>query len=284
MNAVKKLMQSKTRLFVILGLLITTISIAATTYFTLAFASSAEISILDANNAVLINTSEKNVQAILTEAGIQLNPDDTIYPALTEEIGEDGQIVITRIKYEEAVEKVAIPYDSEEVKSSKYELGTKTVTTGGENGIETITYKVKIVNGKEATREEIAREITLEPVTEIVAVGTKVTTKALDTTGADYILCTATAYDGSYETLGYYNPKTALGRTPTVGTVAVDPKVIPLGKKLYIESVDGSYVYGECFAGDTGGAIKGNRVDLFMASRSEALAFGRRQVKVYILD
>ena len=68
MNAVKKLMQSKTRLFVILGLLITTISIAATTYFTLAFASSAEISILDANNAVLINTSEKNVQAILTEA------------------------------------------------------------------------------------------------------------------------------------------------------------------------------------------------------------------------
>lgn len=284
MNAVKKLMQSKTRLFVILGLLITTISIAATTYFTLAFASSAEISILDANNAVLINTSEKNVQAILTEAGIQLNPDDTIYPALTEEIGEDGQIVITRIKYEEAVEEVAIPYDSEEVKSSKYELGTKTVTTGGENGIETITYKVKIVNGKEATREEIAREITLEPVTEIVAVGTKVTTKALDTTGADYILCTATAYDGSYETLGYYNPKTALGRTPTVGTVAVDPKVIPLGKKLYIESVDGSYVYGECFAGDTGGAIKGNRVDLFMASRSEALAFGRRQVKVYILD
>ena len=284
MNAVKKLMQSKTRLFVILGLLITTISIAATTYFTLAFASSAEISILDANNAVLINTSEKNVQAILTEAGIQLNPDDTIYPALTEEIGEDGQIVITRIKYEEAVEKVAIPYDSEEVKSSKYELGTKTVTTGGENGIETITYKVKIVNGKEATREEIAREITLEPVTEIVAVGTKVTTKALDTTGADYILCTATAYDGSYETLGYYNPKTALGRTPTVGTVAVDPKVIPLGKKLYIESVDGSYVYGECFAGDTGGAIKGNRVDLFMGSRSEALAFGRRQVKVYILD
>ena len=284
MNAVKKLMQSKTRLFVILGLLITTISIAATTYFTLAFASSAEISILDANNAVLINTSEKNVQAILTEAGIQLNPDDTIYPALTEEIGEDGQIVITRIKYEEAVEQVANPYDSEEVKSSKYELGTKTVTTGGENGIETITYKVKIVNGKEATREEIAREITLEPVTEIVAVGTKVTTKALDTTGADYILCTATAYDGSYETLGYYNPKTALGRTPTVGTVAVDPKVIPLGKKLYIESADGSYVYGECFAGDTGGAIKGNRVDLFMASRSEALAFGRRQVKVYILD
>ena len=284
MNAVKKLMQSKTRLFVILGLLITTISIAATTYFTLAYASSAEISILDANNAVLINTSEKNVQAILTEAGIQLNPDDTIYPALTEEIGEDGQIVITRIKYEEAVEEVAIPYDSEEVKSSKYELGTKTVTTGGENGIETITYKVKIVNGKEATREEIAREITLEPVTEIVAVGTKVTTKALDTTGADYILCTATAYDGSYETLGYYNPKTALGRTPTVGTVAVDPKVIPLGKKLYIESVDGSYVYGECFAGDTGGAIKGNRVDLFMGSRSEALAFGRRQVKVYILD
>lgn len=98
------------------------------------------------------------------------------------------------------------------------------------------------------------------------------------------ITCVATAYDGSFETLGYHNPKTALGKTPVVGTVAVDPNLIPLGTKLYIETSDGSFVYGECFAGDTGGDIKGNRVDLFMASRGEALSFGRRTVNVYILD
>ncbi len=284
MNAVKKLMQTKTRLLVILGLLIITIAIAATTYYTLVFAASAEISILDANNAILVNTTERNVQAILTEAGITLNSEDRIQPALTEDVGENGQIVITRIRFEEATETIQIPYASEEIKSAKLDLGVQKVTTDGENGTELITYKVKMVNGVEDSREEVSREVTKEPVTEIISVGTKVTPKALDKTGADYIICTATAYDGSYETLGYHNPRTALGKVPTVGTVAVDPRVIPLGTKLYIETVDGSYVYGECFAGDTGGAIKGSRVDLFMASRTQALNFGRRQVKVYILD
>ncbi|MBO5487341.1 MAG: 3D domain-containing protein, partial [Eubacterium sp.] len=60
--------------------------------------------------------------------------------------------------------------------------------------------------------------------------------------------------------------------------------VIPLGTKLYIETPDGSIVYGEAVAGDTGGAIKGNKIDLFMDSRSECMAFGRRKVNVYILN
>jgi len=68
------------------------------------------------------------------------------------------------------------------------------------------------------------------------------------------------------------------------GVVAVDPKVIPLGTKLYIESPDGSYVYGCAVAGDTGGAIKGNRIDLFMDTYSECMQFGRRTMNVYILN
>jgi 3D (Asp-Asp-Asp) domain-containing protein len=56
-----------------------------------------------------------------------------------------------------------------------------------------------------------------------------------------------------------------------------------LGTKLYIESADGSYVYGTAIAADTGGAIKGNRIDLCYNTRSEAISFGRRQMKVYIL-
>ena len=67
------------------------------------------------------------------------------------------------------------------------------------------------------------------------------------------------------------------------GCVAVDPRVIPLGTKLYIETPDGSFVYGHSIAADTGGAIKGNRVDLFFPTHSQALQFGRRNVNVYIL-
>ena len=59
--------------------------------------------------------------------------------------------------------------------------------------------------------------------------------------------------------------------------VAVDPKVIPLGTILYVED------YGIAIAGDTGGAIKGHDIDLFMNTRSEARSFGRRDKEVYIL-
>lgn len=80
--------------------------------------------------------------------------------------------------------------------------------------------------------------------------------------------------------------KTASGRVAQYGVVAVDPKVIPLGTRLYIESTDDgkSWQYGYCVAGDTGGAIKGNKVDLFFNSRRECLQFGRKNAIVYILE
>ena len=95
---------------------------------------------------------------------------------------------------------------------------------------------------------------------------------------------TATAYDTSPSSNGGHS-KTALGLTPKYGIVAVDPKVIPLGTKLYIESADGgkSWSYGYCIAGDTGGAIKGNKVDLCFESKSECRKFGRKSATVYIL-
>lgn len=285
MNAVKKFFQPGKRLFVTIGLLVLAVAIALATYFyTVVFAASSEISILDGNSAVLVNTSQTTVQAILDDAGITLNPQDTITPALNAVVPENGQIIITRVVYEQVVEEIPIPYATNEVKSAALLWGEREVTTAGVNGAEAVTYKVTKVNGVETERAEEGRVIAREAVDEVITVGTKLTGEALKAAGAKCILCTATAYDGSYQTLGYYNPRTALGKVPTVGTVAVDPRVIPLGKKLFIETTDGSYVYGESFAGDTGGAIKGNRVDLFMASRAEALQFGRRQVRVYILD
>ena len=107
--------------------------------------------------------------------------------------------------------------------------------------------------------------------------------------GARSIVMKASAYDLSFESCGkrpgdkYYGI-TATGTQARPGVVAVDPSVIPLGSKLYIESMDGTGSYGYASAEDKGGAIKGNRIDLFYANRSDALSFGRRQVKVYILN
>ncbi len=102
--------------------------------------------------------------------------------------------------------------------------------------------------------------------------------------GARILNCTATAYTSAKdETSPYSNGYTAFGLKCEVGIVAVDPKVIPLGSRLFIEAADGSFVYGYCIAGDTGSAIKGQRVDLVMNTKSECYDFGRRAVKVYIL-
>lgn len=71
---------------------------------------------------------------------------------------------------------------------------------------------------------------------------------------------------------------TSTGIMPYVGVVAVDPSVIPLGTNLYVEG------YGFALAADTGGVIKGDIIDVFMDTRQEALNWGRRQVKVHVLD
>ena len=98
------------------------------------------------------------------------------------------------------------------------------------------------------------------------------------------IECNATAYDLSAEENGGYAGQTATGVPLDKGVIAVDPRVIPLGSRVYIEALDGSWTYGYAVAADTGGAIKGNRVDLCYRSRSECIQFGRRKCRVYILN
>ncbi len=99
----------------------------------------------------------------------------------------------------------------------------------------------------------------------------------------------ATAYDLSYASTGKLPGMDGYGITKSgtkakVGTVAVDPTVIPLGTKLYIEYADGSGTYGYATAEDTGSAIKGYRVDLFFNTYQECIEFGRRRVVVYVLE
>jgi 3D (Asp-Asp-Asp) domain-containing protein len=71
---------------------------------------------------------------------------------------------------------------------------------------------------------------------------------------------------------------TASGMKAAVGRIAVDPRVIPLGTRLYIEG------YGLCIAADTGGAIKGKTVDLYMNSESACNKWGVQNVTCYVLD
>lgn len=77
---------------------------------------------------------------------------------------------------------------------------------------------------------------------------------------------------------------TATGTIARVGAIAVDPRIIPYGTKMYVVSDDGMYNYGYCVAEDCGGLIKGNRIDLYFDTEEECINFGYRRCTVYILE
>ncbi len=169
------------------------------------------------------------------------------------------------------------------------EAGTINTVQEGVNGEKNVTYKVKYEKGVEVSREAVSEEIVKEPVDKIVEYGNKNASKDAPVNKGmlDYkyvITCEATAYDLSAEENGGYAGQTATGVPLDKGVIAVDPRVIPLGSRVYIEALDGSWSYGYAVAADTGGAIKGNRVDLCYRTRYECIQFGRRKCRVYVLN
>lgn len=156
-----------------------------------------------------------------------------------------------------------------------------------------VTYE----NGKQTEKQVLQEEILRQPVHQIVAVGTGENTEKARTYplfGENCIITqsgevleyshrgrfSATAYTSGIADVGEI---TATGTKARVGAIAVDPKVIPYGTKMFIVTEDGQYVYGIATAEDCGGGIKGNRIDLFFDTVGECYAFGARMCQVYFL-
>ena len=247
-------------------------------------------------------TTRKTVGDALSELGVELAGEDVVTPASEEIISDGMSITVDRYITETVTETKAIAFETKKINKSSMKSGTTKVVTEGEEGKREITYTVKKKNGEEISREVVSDTVVKEPVTKVIHVGTKKVTaeaKAKSSAGSTAsnggkkagfsyskkFDVTATAYSASLAENGG-NTKTAYGLTPKYGVVAVDPRVIPLGTKLYIESSDGgkSWVYGYCIAGDTGGAIKGKKVDLCFSTSAECRRFGRKSATVYILN
>ena len=104
------------------------------------------------------------------------------------------------------------------------------------------------------------------------------TGEKLDYTRVDYVRATAYTHSDPGCTI-----TTATGTKVHHGTVAVDPRYIPYGTRMFIMASDGSYIYGLCEAEDCGGDIKGDRVDLYLPNTEACMEFGRRRCTVYFL-
>ena len=238
-----------------------------------------EIEVNDNGQISSHSVTSRKVSDILKELNIELGPKDTVEPPLDAILDEEHGLKINRVKDVVLEEDIEIPFTSMERENPNMFIGERQVVQAGQNGLKKEKFMSRLVNGEKRDSIAISSTIIQEPVTEIIEIGTKVQENMIQ--GKKYvkkIVMKGSAYDPSA------GSRTAMGTRARVGAVAVDPRVIPLGTKLYIESADGFPTYGFAVAEDTGGAIKGNRIDLFYNSNREANRFGRRNVIVYVLE
>ncbi len=234
-------------------------------------------------------TTKDTLGEMLADNNITLGFYDIIDKSINSKLDENTSITITRVVKTTISVDEPIPFRTVTAESQSLLEGTTKVTSNGSEGVLTKKYEVFLNNGVEVSRTELSSEVTKNPVNKVISVGTRPHPGQAPRNYKAVLTCTATAYDLSYESCGKYPGDRGYGITATgtyakYGTVAVDPRVIPLGSKLYIETSDGSFAYGYATAEDTGGAIKGNKVDLFFPTYNECISFGRRSVKVYILE
>lgn len=207
------------------------------------------------------------VKKVLESYGIPVGRDDRVKPAMDQQLTDGTEIIVQRIVFEEVVESEAVPFKVKVKGTDELPAKTQKVVQKGQKGEDKVTYKVTYADGKEIARKEIARERVKKPVTKIIHKSTVGTIE-----GAEYSRkFTVKAY--SYTGGG----TTASGLPAAVGRIAVDPGVIPLGTRVYVEG------YGFATAADTGGNIKGNTIDVYYNSESQCRQWGCRYITIYIL-
>jgi resuscitation-promoting factor RpfB len=172
----------------------------------------------------------------------------------------------------EELKKETIYKDNPEI-----EAGEETILEEGENGKKTKTYKVTYYEGKEYARELVNTQ-TIKPKDKIISRGTKIVWKTIQTPDGEIrywkkMRVYATHYD---QHCNGCNEWTAIGMRAGKGVIAVDPKVIKMRSKVYVPG------YGVAVAGDTGGAIKGNIIDLGFDDARTA-GWSARYVDIYLL-
>lgn len=258
-----------------------------------------EIVCADETVTVYANTGD-TVADVFAKAKLEYADEDSLSLSPEKQVERGMEIKFTRRTYKNVTVEESIPFETVTEKSDALPVGETKIRQEGKKGTRALTYRVQYEDGEEVSRSLVSEEVTVQPKKCIKLEGTRAAEKTTtekpaktasskvtnsgaapaSLASARKINVQATAY--CYSDDG--GSVTCMGIVPYRGIVAVDPKVIPLGTKMYITSADGSFVYGYAVAGDTGGAIKGNRIDLFMETSAECYDFGRRQMVVYILD
>ncbi len=234
------------------------------------------------------------VSDLLDMADVTLGEYDTLSHKLTDTVTKGMSVEVTRIKHVERAVDTVMEFETEYVDNTNRAMGYEDVLTEGKNGLSRAVYDDIYVNGVLTKSELVSDECVEQPVAQVIERGTACAVpyakmsdpsslklvNGIPETYTRVITGKSTAYSA------YPGSYTASGRRAVVGTVAVNPNVIPYGSELYIVSTDRKHVYGYAIAADTGsGMMEGySMIDLFTANYGDACDWGSHIVDVFVIS
>lgn len=223
-----------------------------------------------------VESAAATVGDLLLKRGITLGRWDKVFPSLEAPLARGMNVRVVRIEHTQVIEQIEIPYRVQMSADPATPRGVVRVLVPGRAGVNERLFDVIVADGVDVQRRLIDVRVVRSPLDRVVTIGSLVQIASRGPfAGREFFDMVATAY--SPFCCRGVDDVTALGMQAGYGVVAVDPRVIPLGSSLYVEG------YGYAIAGDTGSAIKGLRIDLGFETKREALRFGRRPVRVYVI-
>ncbi len=271
---------------------------------TVTIAKAYEVAMIDGGQESKIWTTSTTVADFLKDQGVKLGEHDRVEQELDAQVRPGSAVKVVRVEKVTDVVEEPMNFAVETKKDASLLKGSEKIVKNGQEGKVQRTYEIVKEDGKEVSRKMAAEKVTKQPVNKLVAVGTRTmvasaapaksnstqpagkivqasnsASRGAAPSGGKEFYVSATAYTASCNGCsGITSTGINLKANPNAKVIAVDPSIIPLGSKVWVEG------YGYAIAGDTGGAIKGHKIDLFVASKSQAQSYGRKKVKIKVLN
>lgn len=251
---------------------------------TIAIVRAIPITVVADGKEYIIKTTENKVEAILEQLKLQVDEDDKVEPTISATVNkENNSIQIVRVEEMIEVKETVLDYNKIQKKNSKLLQGKTNLVQRGSTGLKTIEEKVVLEDGVEVSREVIS-EATEDPVHEIKEIGTKVPEKKKVASSNNNVVASrgseSSAKTITVEATAYYvGNRTASGTTPRANRTIAASSNYSFGTKMYIPALGNTYVVE-----DRGGAVTGNKIDIYFNTREECVRFGRRSLQVQVLQ
>ncbi len=249
--------------------------------------------------AAQVSSSGETVGELLSRLNLGVTGEDVVSHGMDVTTYDGMELRIDREVTQQEIYTKVLPHEVKRCRDASVPEGVEDVLIEGVDGEMQCAAAVTYRNGVEIQRKVLHETVIKAPVTEVIGVGAGESRKNADPEALPVIrdgyitlptgevltysksdTIRATAYTHTDEGCDRF---TATGSVVHWGTVAVDPRYIPYGTRMFIMASDGSYVYGLAVAEDCGGDIKGDRMDLYMPTFAQCMEFGRRRCTVYFL-